>query len=170
MQLKICTLPDPILRQKVAPVEQFDRQLWAVADQMLQLMHEAEGVGLAANQVGLNQQLFVYGIDEAFEIEGKKVLVVPDQVIVNPSLTILEPRSDVLEEGCLSIPGLRGPVSRALQVELRGQTLKGLSFTKILNGYEARIVQHEVDHLNGILFLDRITDPTKLRRLPADKE
>ena len=164
MSLKIVSVPHPALRQQLPNVTTFDSQLRKLADDMVAAMHKANGVGLAGNQVDRPVRMFVYGMDEPIEYHGKRVDRIPTQVVVNPIITTTDDETDIDEEGCLSVPGLYGPVSRATHIRLQAQNLDGSSFEREVSGYEARILQHETDHLNGILFLDKLTDPTKLRR------
>lgn len=159
---QIITIPHPLLRQTLKPVTTFDAKLAELAESMIAVMHRAEGVGLAANQIGIDAQIFVYGIEEAFEVKGQKFAPIPARAIVNPKVLVIDETIEVMDEGCLSIPNVWGPVGRPLGIELQGQDIHGQPFSSKLFGYEARVVQHEVDHLNGKLFLDYITDPTKL--------
>lgn len=144
--LQIRTLGDPALRHTCAPVERFDDWLRRTADDLLETMYAAPGVGLAANQVGIGIRFFVY--DDG---DGRKGFV------ANPELSDLE-GSDTIDEGCLSIPGPFYPTPRALEVRLRGQDLGGESFELRAEGLLARIFQHETDHLNGGLYIDRLDD------------
>lgn len=161
---EIITVPNPILRQKLEPVTEFNQSLVDLSEVMLEVMRQANGVGLAANQVGELARMFVYGVDEPFEADGRVVQPIAAQAIINPVITVLTGDSDVDEEGCLSIPHLYGPVERPLVIRLQAQDINGAPIDRQIDGYEARIVQHETDHLNGILFLDKLTDPTKLRK------
>lgn len=138
---------EKILRRKTTPVD-FDkhpkRELRALVQKMRRTMKAASGVGLAANQVGLPYRLFVA------EYEGKFYAV------FNPKLEKrTENETETLEEGCLSVPGLFGMVPRATQVTVSGQTIDGKSLKIRARGYLARIFQHEVDHLDGKLYIDR---------------
>jgi peptide deformylase len=136
---------DPGLRQRTAEVTSFDAALARLAEDMLVTMYDAPGVGLAANQVGVQKRLFVYDIGDGPE------------VIVNP--TIVERRGEwTYEEGCLSVPGLYWPIVRPKEVHLRGQTVEGEAIE--LEGDEllGRVFQHEVDHLDGVLLLERLDD------------
>jgi peptide deformylase len=144
--LPIRTLGDPVLREKTRPVERFDSSLWRIVDDMFDTMYEAPGVGLAANQVGISSRFFVY--DDG---DGNKGFV------ANPELTGLA-RPETNDEGCLSIPGPFHPTERALEVTLRGQDLDGAPVEIAAEGLLARIFQHETDHLNGMLYIDRLDE------------
>ena len=154
-RLSIVRLGDPILRQVAAevPVEELrSRAFQRLIDGMLRALRAADGVGLAAPQVGVTARLFVWGAPDE----------IPEQVIVNP---LLEPTSSATREdweGCLSIPGLRGLVPRFRRVRLSGLDRFGEPIDRRLVGFEARIAQHEQDHLDGVLFLDRMKDLTSL--------
>lgn len=144
--LQIIHWPDPHLTRASKPVEVFDEALAALAQRMLQLMHEARGVGLAAPQVGHNIRLFVSGHTPEPET---------DRVYVNP--VVLESSgNDEGEEGCLSIPGINVRIVRARHVRLVAQDVHGNPFELEADGYLPRIWQHEIDHLNGTLILDRM--------------
>lgn len=144
--MPIRTLGDPVLREQSRPVEAFDTALRRLAEDMLETMYEAPGVGLAANQVGLSIACFVYD-----DREGGSGFV------ANPIVSDLL-GEDVLEEGCLSIPGPYHPTMRASRVRLRGGDLEGRPIDMEAEGLLARIFQHETDHLNGMLYIDRLTD------------
>jgi peptide deformylase len=144
--MPIRTLGDPVLREKTRPVESFDVTLRRLAEDLLETMYEAPGVGLAANQIGISIACFVYD-----DREGGAGFV------ANPIVSDLEGEDD-LEEGCLSIPGPYHPTVRASSVRLRGQDLEGQPIDLKAEGLLARIFQHETDHLNGMLYIDRLTD------------
>jgi peptide deformylase len=144
--MPIRTLGDPALREQTHPIETFDAALRRLAEDMLETMYEAPGVGLAANQVGLSIACFVYD-----DREGGA------GVVANPIVSDLA-GEDLLEEGCLSIPGPYHPTTRASRVRLRGQDLEGQPIDMKAEGLLARIFQHETDHLNGMLYIDRLTD------------
>lgn len=144
--LPIRTLGDPVLRERAVPVETFDDALRRLADDMVETMHAAPGVGLAANQVGVRLACFVY--DDRDGHAG---------FVVNPELSGLEDE-ETIDEGCLSVPGPYHPTSRAMKVRLRGFDLEGKPLDVRAEGLLARIFQHETDHLNGKLYLDRLDD------------
>lgn len=144
--LPIRTLGDPVLRERCRRLERFDGWLRSTVEDMFETMHAAPGVGLAANQVGIALRFFVY--DDG---EGHKGFV------ANPELTDLE-QEETIDEGCLSIPGPFYPTTRSLRCRLRGQDLDGEPFEIVAEGLLARIFQHETDHLNGMLYIDRLDE------------
>jgi peptide deformylase len=139
-------------------------ELQTLIDDMLETMAAARGVGLAAPQLGLDLQLFVYGLPPADDVEAPSI---PSTVVVNPMLEPV-PGELVYEwEGCLSIPDLRGLVPRHPAVRLHGLDRRGDSLDYVARGFEARVIQHEFDHLNGVVFIDRMHD---LRSLAYGEE
>ena len=144
---EIRTFGDPILKSRATPVNDFDDSLKQLAEDMMRVMYEAEGAGLAANQIGRLKRIFV----AAYENEGE----LREFIVVNP---MIEDRSETQEkdiEGCLSIPGIGVEVERPLAVIMTGQDLSGAPLRVEAEGRFARIFQHEIDHLDGILMLDR---------------
>jgi peptide deformylase len=156
--LPIVRLGDPVLRtpaEPLAPGELAAAATQRLIDDLFETMRAAGGVGLAAPQVGIGKQLFVYAVER---VEGEGADAVPPRVVVNP---MLAPEGGELVhdwEGCLSIPGLRGLVPRHPAVRVRALDRAGEPLDYVAAGYEARIVQHEHDHLNGVVFLDRMRD------------
>ncbi|MBI1855144.1 MAG: peptide deformylase [Chloroflexi bacterium] len=155
----IVTLPAPVLRRKARPITKFDKALQILIDDMIETMREAPGVGLAAPQVGISDRLIVveYGEDEEDEngeiIEGPKKLY----VMINPEIVKFSEEKELGVEGCLSIPGLVGEVERHSTIQLKGLNRRGQPMKLKAEGWLARIFQHEVDHLNGVVFPDRAT-------------
>jgi peptide deformylase len=149
---EIVTLPDPILRRKARIVTRFDPEMQTLVDDMIETMRGAPGVGLAAPQVGISDRLIVVEYPENDEQEDapKKLFVV-----VNPEIKETSAETEMGIEGCLSIPGLHGEVERALAVSVKGLTRRGQPFKIKARGWLARIFQHEIDHLNGVVFTDR---------------
>ena len=146
--------PDPVLRAKTARVEAIDESISRLIEDMVETMHAAPGVGLAANQVGVSLQVAVIDISMREEKErGKRHPLV---VIINPVIVSSE-GSVVEEEGCLSIPDYAETVKRAARVKVRAQDRTGKSFELEAEGLMAKALQHEIDHLNGILFVDRLS-------------
>ena len=156
--LDIVTIPNPSLRRKTRPVTQFDADLQKLIDDMIETMRDAPGVGLAAPQVGRPLRLSVIETvpkvdEEGNEIEESRELF----VIINPEI-IWESRDELLGvEGCLSIPGYVGEVARAEKIRVRAQDRHGRKMRLRLSGWTARIFQHEIDHLNGVLYIDKLT-------------
>lgn len=145
---------DAVLRMRAGEVEVFDEELARLGERMLGLMHDAEGIGLAATQVGILRRVFV------FDDHGD------DRVIVNPAITRTGGELETSEEGCLSLGPVRVPVERPLEVTLEGTDAAGNPVKFELEGLSARIAQHELDHLDGTLIVDR-TDAESRREALA---
>lgn len=144
MKLSIETGEDnPILRKKSIPVEKITKKTLKLVKDMHETMVAAQGVGIAAPQVGVNERIFLMTLD------NKKVLP-----MINPEILEMSEATEFGEEGCLSLPNQWGAVERSVEVVVRFQDLKGQSVTMKFRGFEARETQHELDHLNGILFTD----------------
>lgn len=140
---------DPVLRQKAEPVESFDEPLRQLVGDMFETMHAYRGVGLAGNQVGVLQRVLVVEVP----VEDAAPLQL---ALVNPILSEASGQQ-VEEEGCLSIPGIYEDIKRGLQIRVRAQDPDGNCIDFVAEGYLARVLQHEVDHLDGVLFLDRLS-------------
>lgn len=151
---EICKYPDPVLRKKTQVVEKIDGTIDRLIDDMIETMHAAPGVGLAANQVGVPLQLAV--IDLTSSEDRNKGELQPILVIINPEILSQE-GSVVEEEGCLSIPEYAETVKRAAKVKVRAQDRQGKNFELEAEGLMAKALQHEIDHLNGVLFVDRLS-------------
>jgi len=160
---QIATLPDPVLRRKARAVTRFEAELQTLIDDMIETLRDAPGVGLAAPQVGVSDRLIVveYPEDDDQEDAPKKL-----SVVVNPEIKEISAETEMGIEGCLSIPGLQGEVERSLAVTVKGQTRRGQPVKIKAKGWLARIFQHEIDHLNGVVFTDRATKVWK----PAPEE
>ncbi|MDZ4658217.1 MAG: peptide deformylase [Bythopirellula sp.] len=162
MSLEVIHYPHPTLRHVSKPLKRVDRELRDMIAQMFDLMYEHEGVGLAANQVDLPYRLFI--ANPTGDAKQKD----SEHVFINP--VILGGKGQVEgEEGCLSIPGLVAQVTRKETVQVEAYNLAGELFSGELNGLFARIVQHETDHLDGVLFIDRLS-PAQLADLREDLE
>jgi peptide deformylase len=142
--------PDPVLRMEARPVEEFDDDLRRLAERMSQLMKEANGAGLAATQIGVLRRVFVFSPEE-------------DEVktLVNPEIVTRSEEKELDDEGCLSLQGVTVPVERSLTVRIEGRDESGNEVGYDLEGTPARIVQHEVDHLDGKLMLERTTSEAR---------
>lgn len=152
--LKIVYHPHPALRWKSRDVTRIDAQFKDWVAQMFELMYEARGIGLAANQVALPYRVFV------INPTGDKDSPESEQVFINPQI-IRRNGSEEAEEGCLSLPEIYGPVTRAERICVEAFDLKGEGFQMDLSGLPARVVQHENDHLDGVMFTDRVPDATR---------
>ncbi len=168
MVLPIVHYNDPVLRQKGEPITTFDEALADLADNMVDTMDEANGIGLAAQQIGRAIQMCVIDLmptdrDFTWELDGAKTpldLIMP-MALVNPTWEPLPSEIIVYEEGCLSFPDIRGDVERPDKIKAVFQDTMGASHSLICDGLFARCIQHEIDHLNGTLFIDRMTKPVR---------
>ena len=154
---KIVTLPDTVLRRKAHTVTKVDKNLQTLIDDMIETMREAPGVGLAAPQIGLSERIIVVEYFEREEDEEKEEAPKKVWALLNPE--IVKSSEDTLMgvEGCLSIPGLVGEVERSAAIQVKGLNRHGKPVKIKAEGWLARIFQHEIDHLNGVLFPDRAT-------------
>jgi peptide deformylase len=141
---------DPILRGHAREVEHFDEDLRAFAEEMVTSMREGAGIGLAAPQVGRSIRLIVVEADAVGEDEEEP------RILVNPEVVALSKERSLFEEGCLSIPGVRAEVERPDAITVRFRTLDGKGAEERADGLYARVLQHEIDHLNGRLFVDHL--------------
>jgi peptide deformylase len=161
--MKIATIGDPVLREPAAPVDPDELrtpEIQQLIDELIETRREAGGAGLAAPQVGVSKRIAVVEVDEATRYKYKPL--VPLTVLVNP---VIEPLSDetlLINEGCLSIPDLRGDVPRHLRVGVKYFDRNGAPGEQVVEGLTAGTFQHEVDHLDGVLFVDRLIDPRTL--------
>ena len=150
MLLEIAQYGNPVLKEKCRPVEHFDDSLKTLAENMLETMYDAPGVGLAAPQVGILKQIVVY--DPSDKEEEKHPVV-----LINPEVTLTGETIVSEREGCLSVPlGYRADVKRSSSIHLKYTDLDGVVHERDIEGFEAVIVQHETDHLKGVLFIDKI--------------
>jgi peptide deformylase len=155
--------PDPVLRMKAREVETFDDDLLRLVERMKALMHDASGVGLAATQMGILRRLFVFqrtAADGDEEDAERETLA-----IVNPTIVERGEETEVDDEGCLSLQGVLVPVERVTRLRIEGADERGNPVRYDLEALPARVVQHEVDHLDGTLILDRTTDEARREAL-----
>jgi peptide deformylase len=161
--LEIVTTPDPVLRKKAHKVADFGPELQKLIDDMIETMREAPGVGLAAPQVDVSQRVIVveYGDDEDDEAPTKLY------TLVNPEITRSSSETILGNEGCLSVLGYQGEVERSLEIIVKGLNRRGKPVKIKAKGWMARIFQHEIDHLDGVLFVDRATKVWKVDTSPS---
>lgn len=171
--LHVIHYPAAILRQKAVRVEEITDEVRAVAHRMVELMREQDGIGLAAPQVGLPWRMFVVHVPE---IEGRSASATPPtattgpRIYINPVLT--EPRGSLepYDEGCLSLPDIRGEVIRPAFITLTASDLEGVWTTQTAGGLLARCWQHENDHLDGVMIIDKFTQLSRLKNRSAVRE
>jgi len=140
----------PVLRQKAEPVQNIDGKVQKIIRDMFDTLHKNSGLGLAANQVGILQRVVVLTNPNTGEV----------MALINPEWKEIEPEKEIGEEGCLSVPGIFSKVNRFRKIQVTAQNVQGKQFNFSAESLFARIIQHEVDHLNGILFIDRLS-PTR---------
>lgn len=144
--MEILTHPNPGLREKAGPVKEIDETVTSLVDGMVETMFKAEGLGLAATQVGRPLKIFVMNVEDDFHI------------FLNPKLLETGETEETLEEGCLSVPGVNAEITRPDRVVVEGTDLDGNQFKLTREGTEARVIQHEMDHLRGVLFFDKLSE------------
>lgn len=152
----VLRMGEPLLRQVAASVQRFDRELTALVADMNDTMRALSGAGLAAPQIGVSLRVVIFEVGA--NPRYPEVSPIPYTVLVNPELTPLADEQEEGWEGCLSVPGLRGLVPRYKKLRYRGFDIEGTPIDRTVEGFHARVVQHEVDHLDGILYPMRITD------------
>lgn len=157
---------DPILRQVAEPIaeSEFGKDwLKNLVKTMFDIMADKGAVGIAAPQIGISKRVIVFGTN--YTKRRKPEYPIPDTALINPSLKILSREIQIGHEGCLNCGEIMGEVPRAMEIEYSGFDLDGNKITKKVSGLEARILQHEIDHLDGFLFLDRVEDQASLTTL-----
>lgn len=153
--LKIPEAPNPILLRKTQRVKHIDAKIQQLVEDMIETMYDANGIGLAANQVGVPYRICVIGIPEEENV----------RVLINPEIIVAKGERE-LEEGCLSVPGYRGTVRRSTEVRVRAKDGNGNPIRiKAENNLLAQALEHEIDHLNGILYLDRLVNTNAIWEL-----
>lgn len=156
--LKICTAPDPVLRRKTKPIKDIDASVQKIIDNMVDTLHHASGVGLAAPQVGVSLRMAI------IEVPEQELLV-----LINPEIVKKAGRR-VLSEGCLSIPGYQGEVVRSEWVKVKAKDRKGKEIRLKGEGLLGQAMEHEIDHLDGILYVDRLESEDKFYKIVAEDE
>ncbi|HEX9503368.1 MAG TPA: peptide deformylase [Patescibacteria group bacterium] len=149
--LKIVTVPDPVLNKKTVLVKNFDQELLDLADEMIETCRKANGIGLAAPQIGKSIRMCIIDLEH---------MGLPAFALVNPKITKKSWSKVEMEEGCLSIPGVFGIVKRPKKITVEAQNLEGTKTKFVASGLLSRVIQHEVDHLDGILFTSKMLRQT----------
>jgi peptide deformylase len=153
---RVLKMGEPLLRSVAQPVTRFDADLAALIADMDETMRALNGAGIAAPQIGVSVRAVIFELDD--NPRYSHIAPVPYTVLINPLVTPLDAEQDEGWEGCLSVPGMRGLVPRYRRVRYRGFDLQGTPIDRSVEGFHARVVQHEVDHLDGILFPQRVRD------------
>jgi len=166
MSLEICKFGNPVLRKKAAPVQEVTDEVRALADEMLEAMYKERGVGLAAEQVGRSEAICVIDVPPPSDRNEEGGRDNPDVamplVLINPEITGCSEETEVGEEGCLSFPEIYAKVERAYEVDVKFLDRDGIEQTVHAKGLLSRAVQHELDHLNAILLVDRMSPVKKV--------
>ena len=152
----VLKMGEPLLRAVAAPVTRFDDELVSLVADMDETMRHLSGAGIAAPQIGVSLRVVIFELKD--NPRYPHLTPVPYTVLVNPQLTPLGTEEDEGWEGCLSVPGMRGLVPRFRRLRYQGFDVKGAPLDRTVEGFHARVVQHEVDHLDGILFPQRVRD------------
>jgi peptide deformylase len=155
---RIVQLGEPVLRQKARKVHRVDDSVKQLIDDMVETMLDAPGSGLAAPQIDVPLRVIVTHVDEQL------------RVVVNPEIVDASEEQEEAYEACLSMPGWTGPVDRHLRLTVRGLNRTGKPIKLKVSDWEARVFQHEIDHLNGIMYIDRIVDKKRLHRVETERE
>ncbi|MDD5190638.1 MAG: peptide deformylase [Dehalococcoidales bacterium] len=158
---KIVTVPDPILRKHAKKVTAFDKDLQRLVNDMMQTLHDASGAGLAAPQIGVSQRIIVLSINEN--------QCTTELAIINPEV-VKRKGERVCKEGCLSIPGYIGEIKRSAEVKVKGCDVYGKEIKIKGQGFLGQALEHEIDHLNGVLYVDHLESQDKLKRLEPESE
>ena len=154
--LSVLTLPEPILRQKSKRVKAIDGSVQKLVGDMIETMHSASGVGLAAPQVGVSLRVIIIGMPEEEEI-----------VLINPEI-VRRSGERLVTEGCLSVPGYFGEIKRAQRVTVKGKDLSGREIRIKAEELLAQALEHEIDHLNGVLYIDHLESTDKLHKIEPE--
>lgn len=154
--MEIVLYPDPVLRRKALEIQDFGEKWAELGKEMLDLMYRTQGVGLAAPQVGISQRLLV------LNPSGKQDEPDSELILLNPEI-VSKKGKEWDSEGCLSFPGISGEVQRAIKIRVRGHSPLGEELEIGAEDFLARVIQHEMDHLNGIVFIDRFSPADKIR-------
>lgn len=179
MNHEIRIFGDPVLRTKASPVGQVNDDVRALGAEMIDIMRRSEGVGLAAQQIGETRAICVIEVPEDYDKDDQGERLNPSlampMILINPVISNPSKKEDAHEEGCLSFPGIRGSINRPRTIHLSGLNEKGEALDVDVTGFTARVIQHEVDHLNGVLFIDRMsaarrfTLASRLKRLREEQ-
>ncbi|RJO60834.1 peptide deformylase [candidate division WS5 bacterium] len=167
-KVEILTFPNPILRKKAKEVEKIDKKVESIIERMILALEssEIEGLAIAAPQIGESIRLILVRVREQRDKDGNIIQKeIPLTAYINPEITKFSKEKTIMEEGCLSYPNHYGPVERPKKIRFEATLINGKGVKKSASGILAKIIQHEVDHLDGILFIDKLTDKSKLKKV-----
>ena len=163
---EIRKIGDPVLRRKARKVEKVSKDTQKLLDDMIETMRAGNGVGLAAPQIGVLQRALVVEIEADEKIPGSGITY----ALINPEIVQRSEETWVGQEGCLSIPGWRGEVERPYRIAIKAMDREGKRIRLEAEGWVARVLQHEIDHLEGVLFIDKLVAPDRVWRVEEGKE
>ncbi len=166
MLREIRKIGDPVLRRKAKKVEKVTRDTQKLIDDMIETMHAAHGMGLAAPQVGVLQRVAVVEVEKSDDVPGSGTIY----VLVNPEVVRQSDDTWQNQEGCLSIPGWRGDVERPMRVTVKALDRNGNRVKYDVEGWVARAFLHEIDHLDGVMFIDKLVSPDRMWRVEEGRE
>lgn len=167
---EIVTSPDPVLRQRARKVRSITKEVENLINDMIETMRAAPGIGLAAPQVGVSQRVIIVEVAEESDDPEAPPKPAKLHAVVNPEIVRHSPETNVANEGCLSIPGYLGQVERYDSVTIKGLNRHGVPFRLKAKGWLGRVFQHEIDHLEGILYIDRATEMYRLEEQETQDE
>jgi peptide deformylase len=180
MKYDVTLYGNPVLREKAQPVPEVTAEIRAIAANMIETMRAYSGCGLAAQQVGMTRSIFVIEVPEDHDLDDKGQRIHPDltmpMVLINPRILSKSSRTEFYEEGCLSFPDIRGQVPRSTEIDVTFLDENGTPHHARYRDFVARVIQHELDHLEGVLFIDRMSTAkriglaARLRRLKRETE
>jgi peptide deformylase len=158
--LPVTKMDNPVLHQKAKKVKNIDSSIQKLINDMIETMYEIDGVGLAAPQVGVPLQVVVFQLPDDEDVT----------VLINPEIVKGSEKSEMMDEGCLSLPGYRGEVKRLTSVTVKGRNRQGKMIRIKGEGLLAQVLQHEIDHINGVVFVDHLESPDKLYKTEDEEE
>lgn len=158
----ILRLGDPILRRVADPIDDPTApDVQALIQDMQETLAEAGGIGIAAPQIGISRRVILFSVPESRATDDPDDGACPLTALINPAIEPVDDTRVHAWEGCLSIPGMNGEVARWQRIRVTGETPEGQSWNAVVAGWRARVLQHEIDHLDGVLYVDRLDDPTR---------
>lgn len=161
MKKKLTYFGNPVLRKRSEPINTINEEICQIAQDLIDTVKALNGAGLAAPQIGISLRIFVICFENGVDKEGMPIMSSEPQVFINPQIKLSNSKSVSLEEGCLSIPNIREEVVRPETIIVEATGLDGKVFKETATGWRARVIMHENDHLNGVLFIDRLDPKTR---------